>query len=73
MCVALEMIEGESEERNFQCRWHDPNTGRATCSYEHRFKPTNKPWSEWDKMVLSFRHLGEQGWCWDRRSSQITW
>jgi hypothetical protein len=73
-CVALEMIEGESEERNFECRWDDPSSGRATCSYEHRFKPTAKAWSQWNKTVLSFRHLGEKGWCWDRRSpNQITW
>lgn len=65
-CWTAELADGEGEERNFQCRWEDRAAGRATCRWEHRFKPTNEPWSGWETSVLRFRHLGEKGWCWDR-------
>lgn len=73
-CVSLELIEGEGQDRNFRCRWEDRKLVRATCRYEHRFKPTGKTWSNWKTEVLPFRHLGEKGWCWDRRSpNQVSW
>ena len=66
-CVALELIDGEDENRNFQCRWTDKRAKRAVCSSEGRFKPTGGAWSDWERSEFRFRHLGENGWCWDRQ------
>ncbi len=48
-CVAGELIEGEGEHRNFQCRWTDQQAKRAICSSEDRFKPTGGAWSKWER------------------------
>lgn len=69
-CVALEMIDGEGEDRNFQCRRQDRPAGRAVCSSESRFKPAGGAWSGWERSDFRFRHLGEKGWCWDRQGSE---
>lgn len=66
-CVALELVDGEIEHRNFQCRFTDRKAKRAVCSSEDRFKPTGGTWSAWERSEFRFRHLGETGWCWDRQ------
>ncbi|MGA9582067.1 MAG: hypothetical protein WBR13_08880 [Allosphingosinicella sp.] len=66
-CVVLELIDGESEHRNFQCRFTDRKAKRVVCSSEDRFKPTGETWSNWERSEFRFRHLGEKGWCWDRQ------
>lgn len=70
-CWVAELADGEGEERAFECRWEDRTSGRATCTWEHRFKRPNEPWSGWSKSVLQLRHLGEKGWCWDRPPSGV--
>ncbi|HEU0098424.1 MAG TPA: hypothetical protein VFQ67_06565 [Allosphingosinicella sp.] len=69
-CVSLELIDGTGEHRNFQCRWTDRQARRAICNSEDRFKPIGGAWSKWERSEFRFRHLGEKGWCWDRRGSE---
>ena len=71
-CAILEIAGGEGETRGFQCRWDDRANGRATCTYESRFKPAEPPslWSAWSRSTVRLQHLGEQGWCWMDRSSE---
>jgi hypothetical protein len=65
-CVFVDLIEGTSQHRNFQCRRTDGQAKRAICTSEERFKPTGEAWSDWKRSDFSFRHLGDKGWCWDR-------
>jgi len=71
-CFIPEAFEGQSENRNFQCRWDDRAGGRATCTFESRSKPDEPPsrWSSWSRTTVRFRHVGERGWCWTDRSSE---
>ncbi|HEV2748466.1 MAG TPA: hypothetical protein VGW34_14365 [Allosphingosinicella sp.] len=69
-CQMIDAFEGESETRGFQCTWDDQAAGRATCTYESRFKhadPPDSPWSSWSKSIVRLRHLGDKGWCWYER------
>lgn len=53
-CAILEIAEGEGETREFQCRWDDQANGRATCTYESRFKLADPPsaWSSWSRSTV---------------------
>jgi hypothetical protein len=55
------------ENRGFQCRWDDRTAGRATCTYETRFKPAaepNAPWPAWSRETVRLRHIAGRGWWW---------
>lgn len=69
---AIDAFEGQSETRNFQCRWDERAAGRATCSLESRFKHAEpgSRWSSWSRTTVRFRRAGERGWCWTERSSE---
>ncbi len=69
--AAADAFEGQSETRGFQCRWDDRAAGRATCTYESRFRldAPNAQWVPWARSTVRLRHLGERGWCWTERSS----
>jgi hypothetical protein len=68
-CAMPDVMEGQSETRNAQCRWEDRAAGRASCSRESRFRPAapGARWSSWSRSTMRFRHAGEKGWCWYHR------
>lgn len=71
-CPTADAFQGRSEDRGFQCRWDDRAAGRATCTYESRFRhdAPGAAWSSWSRTTISLRHTGDRGWCWTDRASR---
>ena len=69
-CPIAEMAEGQSEERQFQCRWQNQAGARSTCTYQTRFLADDVSARDvaWSKVTVRLRHLGSKGWCWTDRS-----
>jgi len=71
-CPVADAFEGQSETRDFQCRWADQAGGRAVCAYESRSKDMEpgSQWSPWSRTTVALRHVGARGWCWSDRLSE---